>query len=261
MLYKYFDVKLDAIETLEVVLTAADVLDRSLVHAARKMFPQERTRLIRHWGVSEGARWFGLVGENGEEVVFEETIHTAGVGRALQRTKVEICEAETKYPVHRGEQGELHVCSVATIHRYLGGRAAVESYEDEEGRWFNTGDTAVVDRTGVVFIAGRTKDTFVVNGRSIVPSVLEGCSKGGFDVNAVVVGMENDAGGNVAAAVVKGAEGAQVGKAEMEEYMKEKQGQNQRLKGGVWTLEELGIENWPYNSSNKIQKRDLVNVV
>jgi acyl-CoA synthetase (AMP-forming)/AMP-acid ligase II len=265
LMYKQFsEKKLDerATQAVKVVMMSADVADRDVVTAAREMFPPDRTRLVPHWGMSEGAPLFGFVDEEAEKLKFDESTGVAGVGKALPGTSVKICETgTTNRVVKRGKQGELHVSSIATIDHYLGGRAADDFYQDEAGTWFKTGDTAVMDQTGVIFIAGRTKDIVVVNGRSIIPSVLEGCLKEGFGVSAIVAGVKDEAHGNVAAAVVKYLPQGQSSKREMEEYVRQQQGEDQALKGGVWCLEELGMDDWPYNSSGKIQKKELKNAI
>lgn len=266
MLSTYFlrekvDVKMT--ETVKVVLTSGDTLDRSLVDAARGMFPAERTRFIPHWGMSEGAPVLGFVGGEGEKVEYNEMTGVAGVGRALSGTKLRIHQPGSfGQLVQRGEQGELHVCSVATIDRYLGGRATDDFYKNEEGTWFKTGDTAVMDKSGIVYIAGRTKDIIIaLHMRHIIPSVLEGCLKGGFGVEVVVVGVKDDHHGNVATAVVRGRVDGEEKRKEMDEYVRSRLGDDQGFKGGVWTLEELAMDDWPYNTSKKIQKRDLVDAV
>jgi len=50
-------------------------------------------------------------------------------------------------------------------------------YEDEKQRkWFITGDIAMMDQEGLVYIFGRKKDKIIgKGGKVIMPSVMESC--------------------------------------------------------------------------------------
>lgn len=59
----------------------------------------------------------------------------------------------------RGKQGELHVSTEAYADGYLDGFAPHMFYRDKEGtKWTRTGDLAVIDEKGWVFVVGRMKD-------------------------------------------------------------------------------------------------------
>jgi len=75
----------------------------------------------------------------------------------------------------RGEPGELHVCCDSIIWHYLGGASESSFYEDKKGRWFNTGDIAMMDNEGLVFILGRSKDMIKRAGVAIMPAAIESC--------------------------------------------------------------------------------------
>lgn len=61
------------------------------------------------------------------------------------------------------------------IRYYLGGASESSFYEDQKGRWFNTGDTAMMDNEGLVFILGRSKDMIKRAGVAVMPAALESC--------------------------------------------------------------------------------------
>jgi 4-coumarate--CoA ligase len=82
---------------------------------------------------------------------------------------------ETERVVNRGQLGELHISSPSIIRHYLGGRSEESFYNDEKGRWFNTGDMAMIDDNGLVFIVGRRKDMIQSAGVTIAPAIIESC--------------------------------------------------------------------------------------
>nr|WP_183203757.1 AMP-binding protein [Brevundimonas lenta] len=72
-------------------------------------------------------------------------------------------------PQQRGVVGHLKVKGASVVHRYLGAdRPAV----DADG-WFDTGDLAVIDETGALTIAGRSKDLIKSGGEWINPVEIE----------------------------------------------------------------------------------------
>lgn len=77
--------------------------------------------------------------------------------------------------VKRGELGELHILCPSIIRGYTEGRSGEQFYEDGKGRWFNTGDMAMMDRQGLMFILGRKKDMIRRGGVTIAPAVIESC--------------------------------------------------------------------------------------
>lgn len=78
---------------------------------------------------------------------------------------------ETGVPLaqQREREGRLHVRGAAVIERYFGSDATVV---DEDG-WFDTGDLAVIDRTGNLRITGRAKDLIKSGGEWINPAEIE----------------------------------------------------------------------------------------
>lgn len=74
-----------------------------------------------------------------------------------------------------GESGALHVCSGSLIHHYMFGASESSFYDDNRGRWFDTGDIAVMDAQGIVSILGRYKNMIKRAGVAIMPAPLENC--------------------------------------------------------------------------------------
>lgn len=71
--------------------------------------------------------------------------------------------ADTTTQAARGEVGELQVAGPILFDRYFNNAAATADSFSPDG-WFITGDLATIHETGNLHLAGRTKDTIIVNG-------------------------------------------------------------------------------------------------
>jgi acyl-CoA synthetase (AMP-forming)/AMP-acid ligase II len=130
------------------------------------------------------------------------------VGFVMNGTALKTCLPDETTPVPRGTPGEMHFHS-----KYLGydGYIGMESndfYDDAEGkRWFKTGDQAVIDHDGRIFIVGRYKDMIIRGGENISPSAVEsaiGLLPQLQGVLVQVVAAPDDIAGEVPVAVVQG---------------------------------------------------------
>lgn len=176
------------------VTVAGDVSDWGLISSARQALKPRR--LVSHWGMSEGSPLFAfsLVDHaSAPPPILDSGV--PGIGCALPGTKAKVCSAKgsSTTPVPRGVQGELHVSSPALIHNYLGGVSSASFYEDAQGRWFHTGDLALMDQEGVVYVIGRIKDTIKCRGIGIYPPVIERCLMDlfGVEVSCSLLGSKN----------------------------------------------------------------------
>lgn len=157
--------------TLKIVLTSGDVADSALLRKTQTALQPEK--IVYHWGMSECAP---LMGYRDNESAPRIKDGLVGVGRALSGTYVMVAKSGTHVPAKKSEHGDLHVSSQALIRNYLNGVKAEDFYDDAEGkRWFKTGDVAVMEEDGVIFVVGRTKDVIKCKGFGIVPSIMEHC--------------------------------------------------------------------------------------
>ncbi len=89
-------------------------------------------------------------------------------GRPLMGVELKIGAPDGK-PLGRGQEGRLHVRGASVIERYFGQDT---SAVDAEG-WFDTGDLATLDATGILSITGRAKDLIKSGGEWINPAEIE----------------------------------------------------------------------------------------
>lgn len=93
------------------------------------------------------------------------------IGLPIPGTIVEIIDLETGQPVPIGEKGELCVRGPQVMKGYWN-NAADTAGALKDGR-LHTGDVAVMDEQGYVFIVDRIKDMVIVNGFKVYPRQVE----------------------------------------------------------------------------------------
>jgi len=93
------------------------------------------------------------------------------VGRPLPGVKLRLVD-EFGDDALIGDVGELWAKGDNIFAGYLGDDEATSSVIDAEG-WLHTGDLAVVDENGFLFIVGRNKDQIIVSGFNVHPGEVE----------------------------------------------------------------------------------------
>ena len=107
------------------------------------------------------------------------------MGQALPGVKIRVCAAQSRHILGRGEVGELHYGGDIVISGYLYGDNK-SFYDDESGHWIATGDEAMMDADGNIFIFGRYKDIIIRGGENLSPGLIENClGQAGVQVRCV----------------------------------------------------------------------------
>lgn len=184
--------KLPLVHQLLFMTSGGDVHDQELISNAQSVLSAQRC--VAHWGMSEGSPIIGFMESYSERWVDSSpalTTGEVGVGHVLPGTKVKICvpEVDSPTPVPRGTRGELHTSSPALIPAYLGSTSHSCFYKDLCGTpWFRTGDLAVMDNEGIVYVTGRLKDTIKFKGIGLFPPTIEQWLKEcyGVEVSAIL---------------------------------------------------------------------------
>jgi len=96
------------------------------------------------------------------------------VGKVAIGASVKVCAVGSRDPLPYGTEGELHFASRMMCKGYLDIGLTDDFYEDEAGRlWFATGDAAMINEEGLIFIVGRIKDMIIRGGVNISPAAIE----------------------------------------------------------------------------------------
>ncbi len=168
------------------------------------------------------------------------------VGRPLPTVEVEVRDADGK-PCGPGEAGEVWVRGEQVSGEYLG----VGSVRDEDG-WFPTKDGGWLDEEGYLFIEGRLDDVIVRGGENISPGEIEDVLLSHPSVaDAAVCGVPDADWGEVVAAVVVAAPGAQIDVDELQAFVRD------RLRSAKTPARIEVRDALPYNDNGKLVRRLL----
>ncbi|MCA1712138.1 MAG: AMP-binding protein [Actinobacteria bacterium] len=170
------------------------------------------------------------------------------LGRPLPQTEVKVADPTIGEPVPPGQLGELCARGYLVMRGYHRDDAATAAAIDADG-WYHTGDLASMDESGYLRIEGRLKDMIIRGGENIYPKEIEDAL---FDHPAVaevaVVGVPDEAWGEVVAAFVRCAPGAAVTEDELRTWCRD------RLAPYKTPVRWEVVEAFPLTPSGKIQK-------
>ncbi|KAK4144335.1 uncharacterized protein C8A04DRAFT_11576 [Dichotomopilus funicola] len=255
MLLQHAEAKPERFRSLRLATVFGEIVDEGALAEVRKMF--ENAVVVPGYGMTEGGTLFGWPSGPPSPLPSLRGVVSSGV--VLPGFWVRIVDESGKV-VERGRQGELHAGGDVFIERYWGGIDADRFYEDGAGRWFKTGDFAVVDDKGYWYVVGRLKDRV----RSIAgeehgmfhPFVLESCIGTRFGVQAQVVGIPTAMLDDAPCAILERLpEG--VTESDIAEHCINTVGATHGL-AGVLSLEQLGMKDWPRTAeTGKVSKKAL----
>ena len=149
------------------------------------------------------------------------------------------------------EGGELMLRGPTVAAGYVGTEIPLQG----PGGWLRTGDLAEIDGEGHLWITGRRSDRIVTGGVNVDPVEVEDvlrCHAGVADV--VVVGLPDERWGEVVAAAVVRADGANLDSGELEELT------GARLPTAKVPRRWLFLRALPRNANGKVD-RDAVRIV
>ncbi|PPJ51770.1 hypothetical protein CBER1_09680 [Cercospora berteroae] len=188
------------------------------------------------------------------------TAEEVSVGSVVNGTRVRICAPDTRQPVPRGEAGEMHISGSHLIQGYLGGLSAKSFYDDEHGRWFMTGDQGIMANDGTVTISGRYKDLIIRGGENIAPAAIEAVLDAKLKIQAQVVGVRSEEAGEVPVAVIQQQNDNASPTAEIRKVLIAALGPA-FVPENFYTLQDLGLKDYPRTSSGKVRKVELKEIV
>nr|POF01368.1 putative acyl-coa synthetase yngi [Quercus suber] len=181
-------------------------------------------------------------------------------GNVVPGAKVRVCDPETNIVVPRGEAGELHAGGSTVIREYLLNSSEQRDdspfYTDDSGHWLKTGDQAVMDSDGNIEVVGRYKHLIIRGGENISPKAIEEVFMKQFRVVSDVVGITDEAAGEVPIAVVKPQPGQKVEHTKIKKALVKELGAAFAPESIV-DLAELDLEDFPKTLSGKVQKNVL----
>ena len=168
-------------QSLQCVLLGGTIVPPATVESAMDTQSLGVSQAVAGFGMTEGLPACGSPSAQDLKVK-----HGAiSMGQALPGVKIRICAVHSRHILDRGQVGELHFCGDLVISGYLYGDNK-SFYDDESGHWIATGDEAMMDTDGSVFIFGRYKDIIIRGGENLSPGLIENClSRAGVQVRVV----------------------------------------------------------------------------
>lgn len=213
---------LNALDSGEIKLSDYETSQWRLMHIGAQPVPKS---LVKHWldyfpnqqydtnyGLSEsigpGAVHLGV-----------ENVHKVGaIGIPGYGWNVKIVD-ENDAEVEGENVGELCLKGDGVMVCYYRDARATES-AIKDG-WLYTGDMAMRDKDGFIYLVDRKKDVIISGGENLYPVQIEDFIRGFSKVSdAAVIGLADDRLGEIAAAIIKIKDGVQCTEEEINEFCK-----------------------------------------
>ncbi len=213
---------LDAIDRGEIDMDAYELDQWRLMHIGAQPVPPS---LIKRWKERfpkhEYDTNYGLSESIGPGCVHlgVENIHKVGaIGKAGYGWEVKICTPEGD-AVEKGDVGELAVKGPGVMKCYYNDEKATK--EVLKDGWLFTGDMAMEDEDGFIFLVDRKKDVIISGGENIYPVQIEDFIRKNDKVKDIaVIGLPDARLGEIAAAIIEIKEGFSATEEEIDDFCK-----------------------------------------
>ncbi len=214
---------LDAIDRGEIELDKYELEQWRLMHIGAQPVPPS---LIKRWREKfpnhEYDTNYGLSESIGPGCVHlgVENIHKVGaIGKAGFGWETKICKPDGTV-VEKGDVGELAVKGNGVMTCYYNDEKATN--EVLKDGWLYTGDMAMEDEDGFIYLVDRKKDVIISGGENLYPVQIEDfMRKHGAIKDVAVIGLPDARLGEIAAAIIEIKEGFSVTEEEINEFCRE----------------------------------------
>lgn len=214
---------LDALDRGDVKLEDYNLEQWRLMHIGAQPVPPS---LIKHWKDyfpdHQYDTNYGLSESTGPGCVHlgMENVHKVGaIGVPGYRWKCRIVGPDDK-EVEQGQVGELIVRGPGVMTCYYNDPKATA--ETLKNGWLYTGDMAMQDEDGFIFLVDRKKDVIITGGENIYPVQIENFLSAYDKVKDVaVIGLPDRRLGEITGAIISIKEGMECTEEEIEEYCRE----------------------------------------
>lgn len=211
---------LDAIERGDVDLKNYKLDKWRLMHIGAQPVPPS---LIKRWmNIFPNHKYdtnYGLsesIGPGCVHLGVDNIDKIGAIGKAGYGWQTKIVD-EKGIPVERGEVGELCVFGPGVMKCYYNDeKSTKESIKDG---WLFTGDMAMEDEDGFIFLVDRKKDVIITGGENLYPVQIEDYIRRHNAVKDVaVIGLPSPRLGEIAAAIIELKEGHECSEQEMNDF-------------------------------------------
>lgn len=204
------DIKLEdyQLEQLRLMHIGAQPVPPSLIKRWKEYFPKHQ--YDTNYGLSES------IGPGCVHLGVENINKVGAIGVPGYGWEVKIVD-ETGAPVKQGDVGELCVKGPGVMTCYYKNPEATA--EILKGDWLYTGDMAMQDEDGFIFLVDRKKDVIISGGENIYPVQIEDFIRSHMAVKDVaVIGLPDKRLGEITAAIIEIKEGYTCTEEEMSQF-------------------------------------------
>lgn len=233
----------EKLPTIRYLLQAGGQLQNKYIRLIAEAFPNKKLFIM--YGATEATARLSYLSP---ELVLSKL---GSIGKGIPGVRLEVVNIDGK-PIQPGEIGEITARGDNIMKGYYGDPEGTESVI-KNGRFF-TGDLAMVDDEGFIYIIGRAKNIIKSGGYRISPNEVEEfiCSIDGV-ASCVVLGFPDDIMGEAVVAVVQ-PYGARDESLKDEILAKCKSGlPSYKVPMKVFIVQEI-----PLNASGKVDKQVLI---
>ena len=189
------DIKLDeyTLDQWRLMHIGAQPVPPSLIRRWLSVFPHHQ--YDTNYGLSES------IGPGTVHLGVENIDKVGAIGKAGFGWEVAITD-ENGMPVKRGEVGELCAKGPGVMKCYYNDPKATADVLN--GEWLRTGDMAMEDEDGFIYLVDRKKDVIITGGENLYPVEIENFIRRYDAVKDVaVIGLPHDRLGEIAAAIIE----------------------------------------------------------
>lgn len=152
---------------LKAITTAAAPCSKAVM----RVFLDKGIPISQTYGMTEaGPSNFAYIARS--DSLEELLTNSASIGTSMFHCDAKIIDPESGRAVEPGEVGVLCLRSPHNFDGYLHDPARTEKVIDRDG-WVYTGDLALQDQDGLIFIKGRADNMFISGGENISPEEIE----------------------------------------------------------------------------------------
>lgn len=189
--------------------------------------------------------------------ILTRNIGKAGsVGKVNRMFWVKVVDPETGKILGPNQIGEICAKGPMVMKGYLKNDEETKSIIDKDG-WLHTGDTGYFDEDEDFYIVDRIKDLIKYRGFQVAPAELEAVLLTNPKIkDAAVIGVKDEANGELPLAFVVAQPGAELNEAEVKTWVASHLSKHKHLHGGVRMIAEI-----PKTASGKILRRELRNMI
>ena len=193
-------------DTFASVRTALTGASKMPEHTTRSLFERFNLLVTEGYGLTECSPVVTTTTDADRETALAKI---GSIGRVLPGVEVRVVDENGDH-VLRGDAGEIWVRGPNVFRGYFEDPQATARALTPDG-WLRTGDVAVVDDDGFLFLVDRAKDLIIVSGFNVYPAeVEEAILEHSAVAQAAVVGVEHPHTGEAVRAYVVLRDGSQL---------------------------------------------------